>query len=96
MVKLIYTGTLETRVQISAAPLHFHLTKNKGEDIMAAKKLTRFERARLIGARALQLSMGAKPQVKVEDAKSIDPIDIALLELAKNKMPLDVRRLTQK
>ena len=63
---------------------------------MAAKKLTRFERARLIGARALQLSMGAKPQVKVEDAKSIDPIDIALLELAKNKMPLDVRRLTQK
>ena len=26
---------------------------------MAAKKLTRFERARIIGARALQLSMGA-------------------------------------
>ena len=30
---------------------------------MAAKKLTRFEKARIIGARALQLSMGAVPQV---------------------------------
>ena len=63
---------------------------------MAAKKLTRFEKARRIGARALQLSMGAVPQVDVKDSKSIDPIDIALLELAKNKLPLDVRRLTQK
>ena len=32
---------------------------------MAAKKLTRFEKARIIGARALQLSMGAIPQVDV-------------------------------
>lgn len=61
---------------------------------MAAKKLTRFERARIIGARALQLSMGAVPQVDVSKAKSIDPIDIALLELKMNKLPLDVRRKT--
>ncbi len=61
---------------------------------MAAKKLTRFEKARIIGARALQLSMGADPQVDVSKAKSIDPIDIALLELKKNKLPLDVRRKT--
>jgi DNA-directed RNA polymerase subunit K len=57
---------------------------------MPAKKLTRFERARLIGARALQLSMGAKPMVKVSD--SIDPIDIATMELKKNKIPLDINR----
>lgn len=57
---------------------------------MPAKKLTRFERARLIGARALQLSMGAKPMVKVSD--SIDPIDIATMELKKNKLPLDINR----
>jgi DNA-directed RNA polymerase subunit K len=61
---------------------------------MAAKKLTRFERARIIGARALQLSMGADPQIDVSKADSIDPIDIALLELKKNKLPLDVRRKT--
>ncbi len=55
---------------------------------MAAKKLTRFERARIIGARALQLSMGAVPQIDISKADSIDPIDIAILELKKNKMPL--------
>ena len=59
---------------------------------MAAKKLTRFEKARIIGARALQLSMGAVPQVDISKLGSIDPIDIAMLELKKNKMPLDVKR----
>jgi hypothetical protein len=42
---------------------------------MAAKKLTRFEKARILGARALQLSMGAKPQVDISKLDSIDPID---------------------
>lgn len=53
--------------------------------------LTRFEKARLIGARALQLSMGAKPQVEVSG--SIDPIDIATLELKEDVMPLEVKRI---
>ncbi|MCL2157480.1 MAG: DNA-directed RNA polymerase subunit K [Methanobrevibacter sp.] len=56
---------------------------------MSSKKLTRFEKARILGARALQLSMGAKPLVKVSE--SIDPIDIATLELEKKVLPLDVR-----
>lgn len=57
---------------------------------MVAKKLTRFERARIIGARALQISMGAKPKVDVP--KSLDPIDIATMELAENVIPLEVRK----
>jgi DNA-directed RNA polymerase subunit K len=61
---------------------------------MAAKKLTRFEKARIIGARALQLSMGAKPAVDISKLDSIDPIDIAMFELKKNKMPLDVKKRT--
>jgi DNA-directed RNA polymerase subunit K len=61
---------------------------------MAAKKLTRFEKARIIGARALQLSMGAKPTVDISKLESIDPIDIAMFELKKNKMPLDVKKRT--
>lgn len=107
------TGTLETRVQISAVPLLskkniFYLTKllellrniifslvkkiiKRGEETMASKKLTRFERARIIGARALQLSMGANPMVDVTPDQ--DPIDIATLELKKNVLPLDVRAL---
>ena len=39
------------------------------------KKLTRFERARILAARAIQISMGAKPLVDIKD--SLDPIDIA-------------------
>lgn len=56
--------------------------------------LTRFEKARLIGARALQLSMGAKPQVEVTG--SIDPIDIATIELKENVIPLEVKRIQDK
>lgn len=52
-------------------------------------KLTRFEKARLIGARALQLSMGAKPLIKVSG--TLDPIDIATMELKEGIMPLKVR-----
>ena len=57
---------------------------------MPTSKLTRFEKARILGARALQLSMGAKPKVKVVD--SIDPIDIATLELEEDVLPLDVKK----
>ncbi|MEN6329476.1 MAG: DNA-directed RNA polymerase subunit K [Methanobacteriaceae archaeon] len=56
---------------------------------MTSNKLTRFERARIIGARALQLSMGAKPMVEVSG--SIDPIDIAIRELNEDVIPLEVR-----
>lgn len=57
---------------------------------MTAKKLTRFEKARLLGARAIQISMGAKPLVDLES--SLDPIDIAYKELQANVLPLDVIR----
>ena len=52
------------------------------------KKLTRFERARLLGARAIQISMGAKPKVELGD--SLDPIDIAYKELKEGVLPLDI------
>ena len=54
------------------------------------KKLTRFERARILGARAIQISMGAKPLVDIKD--SLDPIDIAYAELKAGVLPLDVIR----
>ncbi|MEN4016935.1 MAG: DNA-directed RNA polymerase subunit K [Methanobacterium sp.] len=57
---------------------------------MSSEKLTRFEKARIIGARALQLSMGAKPMIEVKE--SLDPIDIATLELKKSLIPLDIRK----
>ena len=56
----------------------------------AEKKLTRFEKARLLGARAIQISMGAPPEVEIKD--SLDPIDIAYEELKAGVLPLDVIR----
>ena len=49
----------------------------------------RFERARIIGARALQISMGALPLIKT---KEIDPIRIAREELNKDVLPITVIR----
>ena len=53
-------------------------------------KYTRFEKARIIGARALQISMGAP--VLVDYSKDlIDPIDIAMLELDQDMVPISVK-----
>ena len=54
-------------------------------------KLTRFEKARIVGARALQISMGAPILVEVSEGFS-SPIDIALKELEANILPITVRR----
>ncbi len=54
-------------------------------------RYTRFERARIIGARALQISMGAPILVDVP-AGMIDPVDISMLEFSKELIPMTVRR----
>ncbi len=54
-------------------------------------KLTRFEKARVVGARALQVSMGAPVLLDVTDPKQ-SPIDIALLELDEGVLPISIRR----
>lgn len=56
---------------------------------MKIDKYTRYERARIIGARALQISMGAP--VLLED-DSGEPIDIALRELEMGVIPITVKR----
>ncbi len=57
------------------------------------KKHTRFEKARIIGSRALQISMGAPPLIEVpEDV--IDPVDIAYMEYDKSVIPISVLRET--
>ncbi len=55
---------------------------------------TRFERARIIGARALQISMGAPILVDVPKSM-IDPVDISMLEFSKDLIPMTVRRKKQ-
>ncbi len=60
---------------------------------MSEAKLTRYERARIIGARALQISLGAPVLIDV-DRK--EPIDIALMELEKGVIPITVKRAEKK
>lgn len=52
---------------------------------------TRFEKARIIGARALQISLGAPVLINVPE-NFIDPVDIALLEFEKGAIPITVLR----
>jgi DNA-directed RNA polymerase subunit K len=54
-------------------------------------EFTRFERARILGARALQVSLGAPILIDVP-AGLIDPVDIAEREFAANVIPITVRR----
>ena len=53
--------------------------------------LTRYEKARVLGERAKQLNMGAKPFVDVEDTV-IDGYLIALRELEKKVIPFIIQR----
>ena len=56
-------------------------------------KYTRFERARMIGARALQITMGAPVLLKL-DKSIIDPVIIAETEFKKGVLPISVLRET--
>ncbi|HUV79965.1 MAG: DNA-directed RNA polymerase subunit K [Methanosarcinales archaeon] len=50
---------------------------------------TKYEKARIIGARALQIAMGAPVLIETDE---IDPIDIAIEEFEKGVVPITVRR----
>jgi DNA-directed RNA polymerase I, II, and III subunit RPABC2 len=54
--------------------------------------LTRFERARIIGARSLQLSLGA-PILVNSTNKFLDTISIAVAELNSKVLPISIRRV---
>jgi DNA-directed RNA polymerase subunit K len=59
-------------------------------------KLTKYEQARIIGARALQLAMGAPVLIKMtkKDFEKLDynPIRIAKKEFDKQVLPISIKR----
>ncbi len=61
-----------------------------------AGKYNKYETARMIGARALQISMGAPFLVKLEeeDLKRLkyNPVEIAKLEFEKGVIPIAVKK----
>lgn len=52
--------------------------------------LTKYEKARIIGKRAMQISKGSPPLVEIGELES--PIDIAKKELMERKIPFIIRR----
>lgn len=52
--------------------------------------MTKYERARILGTRALQISLNAPVLVEIEG--ETDPLQIAMKELAQRKIPLVIRR----
>jgi len=59
-------------------------------------KYTKYEIARIIGARALQISMGAPLLLKLGEKDltkiNFNPIEIAKLEFNKGVLPITIRR----
>ena len=57
---------------------------------------TKYEKARMIGSRALQISMGAPYLVKLTkkqlEAIKYNPIEIAKIEYDKGVLPIAIRR----
>lgn len=60
--------------------------------IIGPPRLTRFEKARITGARSLQLSLGAPTLIKIP-ADLTDTIMIAKYELDKKTLPISIRRI---
>ena len=54
--------------------------------------LTRFEKARIMGARALQLSLGAPPFIPIPKTARIS-LDISMEELEQRVIPITIRRV---
>uniref|UniRef100_A0AC35F649 RPB6 homolog n=1 Tax=Panagrolaimus sp. PS1159 TaxID=55785 RepID=A0AC35F649_9BILA len=52
--------------------------------------MTKYERARVLGTRALQIAMGAPVMVEMEG--ETDPLEIARKELKEQKVPIIIRR----
>lgn len=85
---------MEQREVIDADPIHEPIEiplSGKGKIAIGPPTLTRFEKARILGARALQLSQGAPPFISIP-ATARTSLDIALKELEDRAIPIVIRR----
>ena len=64
----------------------------KGKITIGPPTLTKFEKARIMGARALQLSLGAPPFIEIPKDARIS-LDISMEELEQRAIPITIRRV---
>ncbi|MGI0045847.1 MAG: DNA-directed RNA polymerase subunit K [Nitrosotalea sp.] len=86
---------IAAREIIEIDPIHTPIeyqTEGKGKIMIGPPTLTRFEKARILGARALQLSLGAPPFISVPKEVATS-LDLAYTELEKRVIPITIRRV---
>ena len=66
--------------------------ESDGKILMGPPNLTRFEKARIMGARALQLSLGAPTFIEIPETAATS-LDIAMEELDQRLIPISIRRV---
>ena len=66
--------------------------ENDNKILMGPPTLTRFEKARIMGARALQLSLGAPPFIDIPE-NATTSLQIAMKELDNRVIPITIRRV---
>jgi len=85
---------IENREIIEIDPIHEPQEieiSGKGKIQLGPPTLTRFEKARIMGARALQLSLGAPPFIEIPSSAKTS-LDIALAELEQRIIPIVIKR----
>jgi len=85
---------IKNREIIETLPDHVptEISGEKGKIMIGPPTLTRFEKARIMGARALQLSLGAPPFIPIPETARIS-LDIAMEELNQRVIPIVIRRV---
>ena len=67
------------------------ITSKNGEIVTGPPTLTRFERARIMGARALQLSLGAPVFIEIPK-NATSSLEITMEELKQRVIPIVIKR----
>ncbi len=85
---------IEKREILETVPDHVptEISGEKGKIMIGPPTLTRFEKAGIMGARALQLSLGAPPFIPIPETARIS-LDIAMEELNQRVIPIVIRRV---
>lgn len=82
--------TRQTIIESNPENVPRHLSARPAAVKRTTKYLTKYERARILGTRALQISHNAPILVNLSD--EIDPLQIAERELHEKKIPMIIRR----
>ena len=85
---------IKNREIISQNTIHkpIEIITNDGKIVTGPPTLTRFEKARIMGARALQLSLGAPVFIEIPK-NATTSLEIAMAELNKRVIPIVIRRM---